>query len=198
MATNHTDYSQLEAKLQHDCNRSLCRFLALFRQEPVRIDGNEWRQFTHPTWRYQRYPDKPEWHRRFFLPVSSEQGSNPWFPCSNEMHEFYRFFDGLRESPPPKEGGFETAAQAPKIADIGDIFQSDWFPEFAPFHELPIVFTAANGDAIAKQPADTFLWFQLETHEVLPCAQSFSSLLESWIGHHSIGDCHPFDSFGRE
>jgi hypothetical protein len=195
MLAQITDYSKLEQRLQHDCNRALCRFLGGFRQELVRIDDGDWVRFTHPTWKYPRYPDTPEWHRRFFLPPLAEAGAVPSFPCSDNMREFYRFFDGLRECPPRNEGAF---SQLSKVEKIGDRFRADWFPEFVMLRELPIVFTAANGDALAIKPDETFLWCQLETHETPQCVQSFSSLLQAWIAHHSVGDCHPFDSFGRD
>lgn len=178
------EFDEMESRLLHGSNRALHRFLAEFEREIISAEGSSWIQFTRPKWRKQ-----------FYLPSGHIQPSSPWFACAPSMMEFYRFFDGLRESPPPEGGVFYRISETPRVeAD----FRPDWFPAFMVYRESPIVFHAANGDRLVHTPDGTFVWCDLEEHQMPICAASFDELIAKWIAHHAVGDGHPFDSYGRD
>lgn len=210
------DLERLAQHMEHDANRALCGFLAGFEQEETCIENAPFIRFTHPVWRGRFRPvmmeqmlsavvedragggparsDRTGSRREFYLPVRHTPVGDPPFPCPADLREFYQYFDGLREEPPPMSGHFVPMAETPLL---GDLCPPELAPDLADLASSPVVFHAPNGDYVFMTEREGLFWYQLETGIPVPAADSFSSLLQAWMKHHAVGDGEPFDSFGR-
>ena len=180
-----------EKALKYECTRAVLRLLNQCTKKEVKLVGARWIEFTHPT---RRDPRRPKWRQQFFLPNRAPQKVTPWFPCSEVMREFYKYFDGLREQAPPVAGDFSPAASAERV---GSVFEAEYYPEFAKISELPIIFTATTGDAVVRTQKETFVWCRVESHEMPKCADSFEDLVSAWVEHHASGSTDYFDSWSH-
>lgn len=181
--------TSLQGQLECACNRALLKFFGAFRSERISIKDTPWIQLSHPTWKRAGAP------RRFWLPADQQSWAAPWFAGSPDLLEFYRFFDGLRESPPGWSGDFVRVSE---VQTVEAVFRADRFPEFMIHRGLPVVFRALNGDAVVRTGEGAFVWCELETHELRKLAGSFDEFLAVWIAHHAVGDGLPFDATGRD
>lgn len=181
--------ADMQGTLEYGCNRALHRFFSAFASELVSIRDTSWIQLSHPTWRRGGVP------RRFWLPAERSSVPAPWFACSPDLFEFYRFFDGLRESPPGRNGDFVRVSA---VERVDQAFRADRFPEFMVHRGLPVVFHALSGDRVVRTEQGAFVWCELETHEMAERAGSFDAFLTAWIAHHAVGDGYPFDATGRD
>ena len=97
----------------------------------------------------------------------------------------------MRERKPPSTGHFVPCAQA---VAIGDKLDADDFPGF---RKYAIIFAAANGDQMIQTTDGKFAWCVVGEGKLKKVADSFARLLSIYVSFRSVGDGHPFDSYGR-
>ena len=183
MKTAEEFLNETYAVLQHRCNVRLLELISKMpKREALTIGEQDFFVFTGKV-------DK----EKVYLPMPRNELPKPCFKCSDEMLEFYRCFDGLREKAPNRSGAFCL------WKDVITFSKSGWgithgTKEMA---EAPIIFDAANGDCIIMNSKGAFIWFNHEEGVFQEFAKSFGEMLTKYVEYRSIGDGHPFDFFGR-
>jgi len=170
--------------LKHQCNLGLLDFLASFKTR---------RKFTVGGQQYLSFFGSSD-RDCMFLPLGKRAVPDARIRCSDEMHEFYYAFDGIRERKPPTCGYFVPRTQ---IVTVGDKLDPEDFPGFRKYAGCPIVFVATNGDQMIQTSDAKFAWCVVSEGKVKKVSASFASLLEKYVAYRRVGDGKPFDSYGR-
>ena len=134
-------------------------------------------------------------HRQY-LAITSGRPVIPWFDCSAELLEFYRFFGCLAESGPRGDEGFMPAKYVLDLGSYGDFGRIMMARPPKHLRPHPVIFRARSGDC-AFMARGRFRWFGWRRGKIKGIANSFPQFLSEYVRYRSRQDALPFDAVGR-
>jgi hypothetical protein len=135
-------------------------------------------------------------HRQY-LAITSGRPATPWFDCSAELLEFYRFFGCLAEGGPRGDEGFMPAKYVLDLGSFGDFGRIIMAKPPNHLRPHPVIFRARSGDC-AFMAGGSFKWFGWWRGKIKDIANSFPEFLSEYVRYRSRKDALPFDAAGRK
>jgi len=128
-----------------------------------------------------------------YLPVRSLTLCISRVSLPAQLNEFHTVFDGLREKPFGRAGGFVPRSEIKPLRE----HWKQLGPDLTIHQDCPVIFTSAGGDLVVLTSDSSVCWATHEEHEVVAITPSFDDFLKKYVKHR-VHDGYPFDPYGRE